>query len=165
MVLEMIQGCRYLRRSTDQWILSKNSTTRQRTQGFGVKPDCIVNVSNIHYIHSGSIFIPCEARPRMDLIPNLSLSVIAYLSIHLFRSGHVIPQNPTKSAQQFPCRTEANCRPRTLLPNSSEETFLLPDGFLTELDPQVRLLTLPNFGVNICPFNYGIKVILFQNWL
>jgi hypothetical protein len=34
------------------------------------------------------------------------------------------------------------------LPNSSEETFLLPDGFLTALDPQVRLLTLPNFGVN-----------------
>jgi hypothetical protein len=94
----------------------------------------------------------------MDLIPNLSLRAIAYLSIHLFRSGHIIPQNPTKSAQQFPCRTEVNCRPRTLLPNSSEETFLLPDGFLTELDPQVRLLTLPNFGVNICPFNYGIKV-------
>jgi hypothetical protein len=34
------------------------------------------------------------------------------------------------------------------LPNSYEETFLLPDGFLTTLDPQVRLLTLPNFGVN-----------------
>jgi hypothetical protein len=34
------------------------------------------------------------------------------------------------------------------LPNSSEETFLPSDGFLTELDPQVRLLTLPNFGVN-----------------
>jgi hypothetical protein len=32
--------------------------------------------------------------------------------------------------------------------NSSEEAFLLPDGFLTELDPQIRLLTLPNFGVN-----------------
>jgi hypothetical protein len=58
------------------------------------------------------------------------------------------PRNPAKSAQQFFCRTEANCRPRTLLPNSSEETFLLPDGFLTALDPQVRLLALPNFGVN-----------------
>jgi hypothetical protein len=44
-----------------------------------------------------------------------------------------------------------NCRPRTLLPNSSEETFLLPDGFFTKLDPQVRLLTLPNFGVNNDP--------------
>jgi hypothetical protein len=148
MILDMIQGCRYLRRSTDRWTLSKNSTTRQRTQGFGVKPICIENVSNVNYIHSGSIFIPCQAWPRMDLIPNLSLNAIAYPSIHLFRSGHVITQNPTKSAQQFPCRTEANCRSRTLLPNSSKETFLLPDGFLTELDPQVWLLTLPNFGVN-----------------
>jgi hypothetical protein len=60
---------------------------------------------------------------------------------------------------------EANCRPQTLLPNSSGETFLPPDEFLTELDPQVRLLTLPNFGVNICPFNYGIKVILFRQRL
>jgi hypothetical protein len=58
------------------------------------------------------------------------------------------PCNPAKSAQQFPCQTEANCRPQTLLPNLSEETFLLPDGFLTELDPQIRPLTLPNFGVN-----------------
>jgi hypothetical protein len=28
MILDMIQGCRYLRRSTDRWLLSKNSTTR-----------------------------------------------------------------------------------------------------------------------------------------
>jgi hypothetical protein len=29
----------------------------------------------------------------MDLIPNLSLGAIAYPSIHLFRSGHVITQS------------------------------------------------------------------------
>jgi hypothetical protein len=46
-----------------------------------------------------------------------------------------------KSAQLFFCRTEANSRPRIFLPNVSEETFLPPDGILTELDPQVRLLT------------------------
>jgi hypothetical protein len=34
----------------------------------------------------------------MDLIPNLSLSAIAYLSIHLFRSGHVITQSHKISA-------------------------------------------------------------------
>jgi hypothetical protein len=93
MTLDMIQGCRYLRRSTNRWTLSKNSTTRQRTQGFGVKPVCIQNVSNIFYIHSGSIFIPCQAWPQMDLIPNLSLSAIAYPSIHPFRSGHVTTQS------------------------------------------------------------------------
>jgi hypothetical protein len=34
------------------------------------------------------------------------------------------------------------------LPNLSEETFLLPDGFFTKLGPQIKLLPLPNFGVN-----------------
>jgi hypothetical protein len=36
--------------------------------------------------------------------------------------------------------------------------------FITKLGPQVSLSPVPFFGVNICPFNYGIKVILFRNW-
>jgi hypothetical protein len=48
------------------------------------------------------------------------------------------------------------------LPNLSEETFLLPDGFLTELDPQIRLLTLPNFGVNSA---MPQKPWAVKNWL
>jgi hypothetical protein len=81
------------------------------------------------------------------------------------------PRNPAKSAQQFSCRTEANCRPRTLLPNSFGETYLLPDGFLTALDPQVRLLTLPNFGVNstvvllILKWNVITSLVTFQSRL
>jgi hypothetical protein len=35
---------------------------------------------------------------------------------------------------------------------------LLPNGALpTKLGPQVSLFSVPIFGVNICPFNYGIK--------
>jgi hypothetical protein len=37
----------------------------------------------------------------MDLIPNLSLSAIAYPSIHLFRSGHVTTQSRKISATDF----------------------------------------------------------------
>jgi hypothetical protein len=34
----------------------------------------------------------------------------------------------------------------------------LPNGaFSTKLDPWVSLFPVPIFGVNICPFNYGIK--------
>jgi hypothetical protein len=44
-----------------------------------------------------------------------------------------------------------------------KKTFLLPNGFSTKLGRQIRLLPVPNFGVNICPFNYGLKVILFRN--
>jgi hypothetical protein len=36
--------------------------------------------------------------------------------------------------------------------------------FITKLGPQVSLSPVPFFGVNICPFNYEIKVILFRNW-
>jgi hypothetical protein len=57
----------------------------------------------------------------------------------------------------------------TLLPNDDVlptayaftecfEENLLPNGaFSTELGPQVSLFPVPIFGVNICPFNYGIK--------
>jgi hypothetical protein len=36
----MIQGCRYLRRSTDRWLLSKNSTTRLKDSKVGTGPFC-----------------------------------------------------------------------------------------------------------------------------
>jgi hypothetical protein len=35
-------------------------------------------------------------------------------------------------------------------------SFFWTDFFI-KLGPQIRLLPVPNFGVNICPFNYGIK--------
>jgi hypothetical protein len=35
MILDMIQGCRYLRRSTDRWLLSKNLTTRLKDSKVG----------------------------------------------------------------------------------------------------------------------------------
>jgi hypothetical protein len=38
------------------------------------------------------------------------------------------------------------------------EENLLPNGaFSIKLGPQVSLFPVPIFGVNICPFNYGIK--------
>jgi hypothetical protein len=39
--------------------LEELDDTTKDSIGFGVKPVCIENVSNICYIHSGSIFIPC----------------------------------------------------------------------------------------------------------
>jgi hypothetical protein len=148
MILDMIQGCWYSRRSTDRWFLSKNSTTRQRTQGFGVKPGCIENVSNICYIHSGSIFIPCQAWPRMDLIPNLSLSAIAYPSIHPFRSGHIITQSHKISTTvSLPNGSKLPTAGPLCRIHLKKPSFLRAD-FFTELDPPIRLLTLPNFGVN-----------------
>jgi hypothetical protein len=57
----------------------------------------------------------------------------------------------------------AHCRPQVSFTDSFEEIFSSQMAFITNLDPQVRLSPVPFFGVNICPFNYGIKVILFWN--
>jgi hypothetical protein len=170
MILDMIQGCRYLRRSTDRWTLSKNSTTRQRTQGFGVKPVCIENVFDYNYIHLRFIFIPCHGMTSNGLraqylIPNLSLSVIAYPSIRPFRSGHVITQSRKISANNLPAKRKQIADRGLLCRIFLKKPSFFRTDFFTELGPQIRLLPIPNSGVNICPFNYGIKVILFQNWL
>jgi hypothetical protein len=72
-------------------------------------------------------------------------------------------------------RDPANTAQIVLLPNGnklptagisaeySEEIFPCRTGFVTKLGPQIRLFPVAIFGVNICPFNYGIKVILFRN--
>jgi hypothetical protein len=56
-----------------------------------------------------------------------------------------------------------HCRAQTFFTESSEKIFPAEWYFVTKLGPQVSPFPVPFFGVNICPFNYGIKVILFQN--
>jgi hypothetical protein len=140
MILDMIQGCRYLRRSTDRWTLSKNSTTRLKDSRVLRKAGLYWECFDYHYIHPGSIFIPCHSMTpnglrAQYLIPNF-ISKCDRLSIHssppLGPRHHAIPQNLRK---QSLCRTEANCRPRAPLPNLSEETFLLPNGFSHQARP------------------------------
>jgi hypothetical protein len=59
MILDMIQGCRYLWRSTDRWILSKNSTTRLKDSKFGTGPvllrRCSIPITDI----KGLYLYPC----------------------------------------------------------------------------------------------------------
>jgi hypothetical protein len=142
----MIQGCRYSRRSTDRSTLSKNSTTRQRTQGFGVKPICIENVSNENTYIQGLYLYPITAWPRMDLIPNLSLNAIAYPSIRPFPLGprhHTIPQNQRNSSPAE----------RKQIADRGHFCWILlkkPSLFRTDSSPRWthRSGPLPNFGVN-----------------
>jgi hypothetical protein len=50
MILDMIQGCRYLLRSTDRWLLTKNSTTRlvglESWHGAGLLWNCSIPITN-----------------------------------------------------------------------------------------------------------------------
>jgi hypothetical protein len=75
-----------------------------------------------NYIHPRFIFIPCpgmtpDGLRAQYLIPNL-MPKCECLSIHSFLPlgprHHAIPRNQRK---QSLCRTEANCRPQTSLPN------------------------------------------------
>jgi hypothetical protein len=58
-VNNMIKGCRYLRRSTDRWLLSKNSTTRLKDSIFGTGPvllcRCSIPITDI----KGLYLYPC----------------------------------------------------------------------------------------------------------
>jgi hypothetical protein len=74
----MIQGCRYLRRSTDRWLLSKNSTTRLKdSKGWrkaGILWNCSIPITCI----KGLYLYPCPnttpSRLRVQhLIPKLML--------------------------------------------------------------------------------------------
>jgi hypothetical protein len=82
------------------------------------------------------------------LIPNLSLSAITYPSIRPFRSGHVITQSRKISANS-PSTERKQTADRELLYRifPKKPSFSWTD-FLTELGPQIRLLPVPNFGVN-----------------
>jgi hypothetical protein len=169
MVLDMIQACRYLRRSTDRWTLSKNSTTRLEDSKVWRKTICYENVrlqlhtSRVHIYtlswHDSwwttSIIFDTNLTPKCEC-----LSI--HSSLPLRPRHHAIPRNQRK---QSLCRTEANCRPQAPLPNLLKKSSPTGWDFFIKLGPQIRLPPVPNFGVNICPFNYGIKVISFQNWL
>jgi hypothetical protein len=139
MILDMIQGCRYLWRSTDRWTLSKNSTTRLEDSRVWRKVGLLWECFDYNYIHPGFIFIPCHGMTPSGLrvqylIPKLTPKC-EFLSIHsslpLGPHHHAIPRNQRK---QFPCRTEAK------LPtaSTSTESFWRNLPSLDEIFYQVR---------------------------
>jgi hypothetical protein len=149
----MIQGCWYLRRSTDRWTPSENSTTRLKDSRVWRKAGLLWECFEYNYIHPGFVFIPCHGMTpgglrAQYLIPNLSLSVNAHPSIHPFRSGHVITQSHEISANS-PLAERKQIVDRKLLCRILLEkpSFFWTD-FFTRLSPQIRFPLVPNFGVN-----------------
>jgi hypothetical protein len=87
MILDMIQGCRYLRRSTDRWLLSKNSTTRleglENWHGAGLLRNCSIPITNTKgsYLYPGSNMTP--SRPRLQyLLPKTNTMASCPSRIH-----------------------------------------------------------------------------------
>jgi hypothetical protein len=90
----MIQGCRYLRRSTDRWLLSKNSTTRVQDSilawGRFLLWRCSIPITDIkglylypclnatpgrlrvqHLMSKLKLWRQCPSRVRHQLVPSL----------------------------------------------------------------------------------------------
>jgi hypothetical protein len=82
------------------------------------------------------------------LIPNLSLSAIAYPSIRPFRSGHIIMQSRKISANSFLAEWKQIADRGLLYRIFLKKPSFFQTDFFTELGPQVRLLPVPNSGVN-----------------
>jgi hypothetical protein len=131
MILDMIQGCRYLRRSTDRWLLSKNSTTwlkgLEGWHGAGLLWNCSIPITNT----KGSYLYPCPNttanRPRVQhLLPKLMPrrqcpSCTHHQFVPSLYSDHVITYSrmlPLPSAKHPFCRMMACSRPQASLLNA-----------------------------------------------
>jgi hypothetical protein len=91
------------------------------------------------------------------LIPNLSLSANAYPSICPLRSGHITTQSRKISANSPLAERKQTADRKFFCRIPLKKPSFFWTDFFIKLGLQIRLLPVPNFGVNICPFNYGIK--------
>jgi hypothetical protein len=131
MILDMIQGCRYLRRSTDRWFLSKNSTTRLKDSkgwnGAGLLWNCLIPITNTKGLYLYLCPNTTPSRPQAQhLLPKLMPrrqcpSCTRHQVGPSLYSGHVITYSrmlPLPSAKQPFCRMMACSRPHASLPNA-----------------------------------------------
>jgi hypothetical protein len=135
MILDMIQGCRYLRRSTDRWLLSKNSTTRRKDSKFGTGPillcRCSIPITDI----KGLYLYPCPnttpSRLRVQhLIPKLMLrrqcpSRTRHQFVPSLYPGHVITHSRKLllKAQTVLLPNDGVLPTASIFTESSEEIF------------------------------------------
>jgi hypothetical protein len=121
----MIQGCRYLRRSTDRWLLSKNSTTRLKDSKVGAGPICCEIVRSLVQTLRVYIYTLVLTRLLVDHEYNINapapMSVLHPSSIRpflIFRPRHHVFPNTSFSKHKQPfCRMMARYRPQVPLPN------------------------------------------------
>jgi hypothetical protein len=155
MILDMIQGCRYLRRSTDRWLLSKNSTTRLKDSKVGAGPVCCEIVRCLLQTQRVYIYTLVLTRLLVDHEYNINvpapMSILHPSSIHhflIFRPRHHVFPNISFSKHKT-----------TLLPNDG---VLLTAGTFTECLEENFLpngVSLPNSVHKSVSFVYQFLVL------
>jgi hypothetical protein len=159
MMLDMLQGCRYLRRSTDPWLLSKNSTTRleglESLHGAGLLWNCSIPITNSKglYLYPSSNMTP--SRPRLQyLLPKINIMASCPSRIHHQLVSFFV-SNPCHHALP---NASAFIRGTALLPNddvlptadASTECFeenLLPNSVLLPNSAHMSVSSLYQFFV------------------
>jgi hypothetical protein len=161
MILDMIQGCRYLRRLTDQWLLSKNSTTRleglESWHKAGLLWNCSISITNTKglYLYPGSNTTPsrpwlqhllpkiytmasCSSRTHHQFIP----SFISNPHHHAFPNAFCFhPWN--SSSAEWRCTPDRRRFYRMLWGKPSDEWCSS-----AKFGSHVSLFRVPIFGVN-----------------
>jgi hypothetical protein len=94
----------------------------------------------------------CSSRTHHQFVPSLYRA-----------TSSRIPENFLLKTQTVLLPNDGVLPTASIFTESSEEIFHAEWYFVTKLGPQVSPFPVPILGVNICPFNYGIKVILFRN--
>jgi hypothetical protein len=167
MILDMIQGSRYLRRSTDRWLLSKNSTTRleglDSWHRAGLLWNCSIPITNTKglYLYPGSNMTP--SRPRLQyLLPKINTMVSCPSRIHHQLVSSFV-SNPRHHAL---LNASAFIHGTVLLPNddvlptadASTECFeenLLSNGVLLPNSAHMSVSSLYQFSV--------LTIVLIRN--
>jgi hypothetical protein len=130
----MIQGCRYLRRSTNRWLLSKNSTIEglKNWHGAGLLWNCSIPITTlrVHIYtlaltrllvdHDYNIYcLKLTSWRHVRLAPVINSSLLHIQAT----SSRISRMLPLSSMIQFFCRTMMYSRPQTPLPNALRKIF------------------------------------------
>jgi hypothetical protein len=142
MILDMIQGCWYLQRSTDRWLLSKNSTTRleglESWHGAGLLWSCSIPITNT----KGSYLYPCSnrtpSRPRLQhLLPKINVPAPMSVShpssicpFFIFKPRHHAFPNASSSRRETALVPNDDMLPTADVFTECFEENLLPNGTL-----------------------------------
>jgi hypothetical protein len=169
MILDMIQGCRYLRRSTDRWLLSKNSMTRLKDSKIGTGPVCCEIVRYVLQTLRVHIYTLVLSRLLVDHdttfiaqinapTPNVRLApIINLFLLYIQAMSSRIPECFLFQARNSPS-ADWWCAPnRKHLYRMLWGKLLAEWCSLTKLGPQISLFPVPIFGVNNFPTFFSMK--------
>jgi hypothetical protein len=148
----MIQGCRDLRRSTDRWFLSKNSTTRHKGLDLARRPVLlydwlILTDAEGLYLYPGTNMTPNRLRLQNLWKIKNTASCSSRIRLQFSSSSYLIhvivyPRAPLPLSVESPvCRMMTYFWTQAPLPNASEKRLVVEWSFY-----QTRSICQPLLG-------------------